>query len=396
MNYGWNRMEGFHCYIPDTNCNDGTLTLPILEHDHSQGCSVTGGFVYRGSLSPQLYGVYLFGDYCSGIIWGATRDSAGVWSKRQVAFSQFISSFGEDEAGEIYVVEHSGSVRKIVGPTAYAVPAITALTPGGAVKGDPTFTLTVDGAGFTPASVVRWNGAPRTTAYVSRTRLTVSIPASDVRYRGQRDADGGQSRSRRRCVAGHDVPDHQHVRRRASVAPAPAPDRGDRAGGDHERLRRPEVLSRGRRHARPAGDPAAARPSTDRPTARRAATGTVFGDVKKADFAAAFIERTRGRGDHVGLRLGELLPGGGGDARPHGEVPAEGTRWGRPTRRGRHSAGIFSDVPPTAPFAAWIEELSRRGFTSGCAAGKFCPNLVVTRAQMAAFLARTFGIVLPP
>ncbi len=266
MNYGWNRMEGFHCYIPDTNCNDGTLTLPILEHDHTQGCSVTGGFVYRGSLYPQLYGVYLFGDYCSGRIWGATRDSAGNWSKRQVATSQYISSFGEDEAGELYVVEHSGSVRKIVGPAAYAVPAITALTPGGAVKGDPSFSLAVDGSGFTPASVVRWNGATRTTAYVSRTRLNVSIPASDVDTAGSATLTVANPASRRRHVAGQGVPDHQHVPRRAPVAPAPAPDRGDRAGGGHDRAaaagssvpRRPSRATRWRS--------CCCAPSTARPT----------------------------------------------------------------------------------------------------------------------------------
>jgi hypothetical protein len=60
------------------------------------------------------------------------------------------------------------------------------------------------------------------------------------------------------------------------------------------------------------------------------------------------------------------------------------------------ATGVFSDVSPTDPFAAWIEELSRRGITSGCGSGKYCPNQVVTRAQMAAFLARTFGIALPP
>ncbi|MHC4455197.1 MAG: PQQ-dependent sugar dehydrogenase, partial [Planctomycetota bacterium] len=65
-NYGWRLMEGNHCFNPLTNCNDGTLTMPILEYNHSLGCSITGGFRYRGTEIQQLHGTYLYGDYCSG------------------------------------------------------------------------------------------------------------------------------------------------------------------------------------------------------------------------------------------------------------------------------------------------------------------------------------------
>src|SRR5688572_24974038 len=63
-NYGWRRMEGTHCYNPSSNCNPGNLVLPILEYSHNHGCSVTGGYRYRGSRYPQLRDLYLYGDYC--------------------------------------------------------------------------------------------------------------------------------------------------------------------------------------------------------------------------------------------------------------------------------------------------------------------------------------------
>ena len=109
VNYGWNRMEGRQCFNPPSNCNDGTLKLPVLTYNHSQGCSVTGGFVYRGTAIPSLVGTYLYSDYCSGIIWGAKRVS-GRWTTRQLLLSGInITSFGEDQNGELYVTHHSTS-----------------------------------------------------------------------------------------------------------------------------------------------------------------------------------------------------------------------------------------------------------------------------------------------
>jgi glucose/arabinose dehydrogenase len=105
-NYGWPIMEGGHCYPPGAgNCDQSGLTLPVIEYDHSQGCSITGGYVYRGPDSPAAHGLYLFGDYCSGRIWGLVsipgRDP-GVAELTRVDLR--LSSFGEDEAGELYLV----------------------------------------------------------------------------------------------------------------------------------------------------------------------------------------------------------------------------------------------------------------------------------------------------
>jgi uncharacterized protein (TIGR03437 family) len=113
-NYGWNRMEGMHCF--QDGCNPQGLTLPVAEYDHSQGCSVTGGFVYRGSLSPALRGTYIYGDYCSGRIWGVEREGI-AWGNRTLLASGFsITTFGEDEAGEIYVADAAnGTIHRIEG-----------------------------------------------------------------------------------------------------------------------------------------------------------------------------------------------------------------------------------------------------------------------------------------
>lgn len=116
LNYGWNLMEGNHCFrSPDCDPVAQNLVLPVTEYDHSQGCSITGGYVYRGESFPDLNGVYLYGDFCSGLIWGLRREADGGWSQAQLLTSGYrISSFGQDEAGEIYLVDHGGEILRVV------------------------------------------------------------------------------------------------------------------------------------------------------------------------------------------------------------------------------------------------------------------------------------------
>jgi glucose/arabinose dehydrogenase len=120
-NYGWRLMEGNSCFNPAINCNNGTLTLPILVYDHSVGCSVTGGYLYRGSKNPNLNGLYLYGDFCSGLIWGAQEDGLGGWNTTVLLDANFsISTFGEDESGEIYFAHLSatdGTIYQVVQST---------------------------------------------------------------------------------------------------------------------------------------------------------------------------------------------------------------------------------------------------------------------------------------
>jgi glucose/arabinose dehydrogenase len=108
QNYGWDRMEGNHCFGTST-CNQTGLVLPIAEYPHgTDGCAVTGGYVYRGASAPSLSGKYIFGDYCSGRIWSLT-DDAGTWTRSLLLTTTYgISSFAEDKNGELYVVDHDG------------------------------------------------------------------------------------------------------------------------------------------------------------------------------------------------------------------------------------------------------------------------------------------------
>jgi hypothetical protein len=106
-------MEGTHCYNA-TTCSSTGLTPPITDYAHSEGESVTGGFVYRGSTIPGMVGRYVFGDFISGKIWILT-DNGTSWD-RTLALStgRGISSFARDDNGEIYVVDYAGSILKIV------------------------------------------------------------------------------------------------------------------------------------------------------------------------------------------------------------------------------------------------------------------------------------------
>jgi glucose/arabinose dehydrogenase len=126
LNFGWNILEGTHCFDAETGmtkdtCNRNGLTLPVAEYPHSEGCSITGGPVYRGKALPALDGVYFYADYCTGLLrsfrwqngaisdhwdWKPALDKEGVL--------QQISSFGTDGDGEVYIVELTGAIYELV------------------------------------------------------------------------------------------------------------------------------------------------------------------------------------------------------------------------------------------------------------------------------------------
>jgi glucose/arabinose dehydrogenase len=116
VNYGWSIMEGDHC-LGGGQCDQTGLTLPTFQYNHSGGCSVIGGYVYRGSALPDLQGVYFYGDFCQRWV-HSLRYTAGTatevtnWPALRTVSS--LTSFGEDAAGELYVLESSGRVSKIV------------------------------------------------------------------------------------------------------------------------------------------------------------------------------------------------------------------------------------------------------------------------------------------
>ena len=109
-NYGWNCREGLHPYA---GCS-GSFTNPILEYSHTYGCSITGGYVYRGSKFPDLVGSYVYGDFCSGNMW--TVPAAGSSPTYHGAHSVNISSFGEGEDGEVYLTDLGGRLYQVVAP----------------------------------------------------------------------------------------------------------------------------------------------------------------------------------------------------------------------------------------------------------------------------------------
>lgn len=111
-NYGWNVMEGFHCF-PTTRsgCDTSGLELPVTEYTHADGCSVTGGPVYRGSRLPSLYGAYVYADFCSGKIWGLRYQGGRVIEHLELVDTPLaISSFGEDAQGEMYILSFDGRI----------------------------------------------------------------------------------------------------------------------------------------------------------------------------------------------------------------------------------------------------------------------------------------------
>jgi glucose/arabinose dehydrogenase len=111
-NYGWNIMEGTHCFQTES-CDQTDLILPVIDYQHGDGsCSVTGGYVYRGQQYLSLYGNYFYGDYCSGKVWSLLRQPDGAWVNNQVFGLQglFISSFGEDVNGELYLLSYGDGV----------------------------------------------------------------------------------------------------------------------------------------------------------------------------------------------------------------------------------------------------------------------------------------------
>ena len=393
-NYGWRLMEGFHCYNPPTNCNDGSLTLPILEETHSDGwCAIIGGYRYRGTAIPGLVGVYLYSDNCLGQIWGAT-DSGGHWTAQEMLNTSLsVSSFGEDEAGEVYLTDLGGTVYRIDG-VANPSPNLLSLNPNAVIAGDPAFTLQLTGTGFVAGSTVRWNGSDRPTTYLSSTSLTAMISAPDVAAAGIESVTvfnpapgGGESNGVRFDVDSVflDVPTDNFAATQiqavfdagVTVGCAPrlfCPDRSTSRAEMAVFLLKADL---GSGYAPPP------------------ATGGVFGDVLPGDFAADWIEDLGNRNISAGCGGGNYCP-----SQPitRAEMAvlllktSQGADYVPPPATGM----VFADVHIGDFAADWIEDLANRGVTAGCdPVPNFCPTRSVTRAEMAVFLTLMFNLPLP-
>jgi len=117
MNFGWSYYEGRHQYNDQTPANI-VFTFPVIEYSHSYGCAVTGGYVYRGKAYPEWQGVYFYGDYCSGTVWGLIHNGEQTWqSKELFSTGAKITTFGTDESGELYLADYqSGKILRLSHP----------------------------------------------------------------------------------------------------------------------------------------------------------------------------------------------------------------------------------------------------------------------------------------
>jgi glucose/arabinose dehydrogenase len=116
VNYGWDVREGTICHEPTSGCPTAGLTDPLHDYSHTGGrCSVTGGYVYRGSCFPDIAGWYFFADYCTGEIWATQYDGSALSTPTLITSSGGnVSSFGQDATGELYVVDLNGTISRIV------------------------------------------------------------------------------------------------------------------------------------------------------------------------------------------------------------------------------------------------------------------------------------------
>ncbi len=118
-NYGWNVTEGGLCFAPASGCDTRGLTAPVLDYGHDQGCSVTGGVVYRGCRMPGHQGRYFYGDYCTGFVrsfrleGGRAADAVDFSARLRPGLSQ-VSSFGLDADGEVLVLDYDGELYRLI------------------------------------------------------------------------------------------------------------------------------------------------------------------------------------------------------------------------------------------------------------------------------------------
>lgn len=114
LDFGWDRLEGRACYEPAEGCDARGTVAPVVVYSHANGCSVTGGYVYRGSALRELQGTYVYADFCSGLMWGLRRGSQRWESARLLTTGAAVTAFGEDEAGELYLLDYAGPMLRLV------------------------------------------------------------------------------------------------------------------------------------------------------------------------------------------------------------------------------------------------------------------------------------------
>ena len=162
-NYGWRVMEGSLCYNPSSGCNQSGKILPVAEYEHTLGCAVTGGYVYRGSNFPTLLGQYLYADYCSGRFFSLHNNAGSGWEAIQLVDTPYtISTFGEDEQGELYLANYgTGKIYNIGYQEGIVTVTIANSNMGGSFVPDQTsLRKSYMGISNGPVRVTSINGMP--------------------------------------------------------------------------------------------------------------------------------------------------------------------------------------------------------------------------------------------
>ncbi len=178
QNYGWNRTEGMHCY--QAGCSTAGITMPVVEYSHAgNGCSISGGYVYRGTRYPALRGTYYYGDFCTGKVW-ALKYTGGAWQNTLALTSGLrITTFGQDDTGELYLADSAkGDIYHIVGTAAavevQAVVSGASFEPGIAPGG----LASLFGLGITnTAGILYPSGSPLPTTLDGISVLVAGTPA---------------------------------------------------------------------------------------------------------------------------------------------------------------------------------------------------------------------------
>jgi glucose/arabinose dehydrogenase len=382
-NFGWRIWEGNHCTNNDPGlCTPAGFVFPIAEYQHLSGrCSITGGYIYRGTRAIATQGDYIYGDYCTGEIF---KLHGGVQSVlMDLPTNNVLSGFGEDELGELYIVRLNGSLDRLaesitpclnpINPTSQSFPAS-----GG------TGTIAVDAPPSCPWSVT--NNTPSLITVTSATSgsgygfVTYSVSAnSDTMLRNGTLSINGENFTVAQGAAFADVPTtHPFYNDIGKLS-----GRGVTVGTGNGNFSPDQPVLRQEMAAfiiRAVGDFNPPMPVTQR-----------YMDVPPENPFYAFIDEMAVRGITVGCDQDGLFycPG---DPVTREQMAAFILRAVGDPNPATPPSQRFTDVSPMNGFYPFIDRLWVRGVTVGCGGTNFCPVNPVTRGQMAAFLVRAFNL----
>jgi len=382
-NFGWRIYEGNHCTGNDPGlCNPAGFVFPIAEYQHLSGrCSITGGYIYRGTRGIAAQGDYIFGDYCTGEI---MKLHGGVQSTLlDLPTNNVLSGFGEDELGELYIVRLNGSLDRLAESVVICLTPINPMSQSFPASGGMG-TVVVDAAPSCPWSLT--NNTPSLITVTSATSgsgygfVTYTVSAnSDTTLRSGTISINGQLFTVAQGAAFADVPTtHLFYTEIGKLS-----GRGVTVGAGNGNFLPDQPVTRQEMAAfviRALGDFDPPTPATQR-----------YMDVPPENIFYAFIDEMAVRGITVGCDQDGLFycPG---DPVTREQMAAFILRAVGEPGPATPPSQRFTDVSPMNVFYPFIDRLWVRGVTVGCGGTNYCPADPVTRGQMAAFLVRAFDL----